>query len=127
MIVGNKITKIEASRDKDEARTGLNFKINVKDAKISSKRLEIYYDYLAEYTDGVGAIRMEGVLAAEEDKALMDKIKKEWEDGKRLPQDYAEVVLNAINYFGGINGVLASRIVNLSPPLVPPRFSLKKE
>ena len=70
---------------------------------------------------------MEGTITAEEEKALLDQIKKEWADKQRLPQEYAEVIINAINYFGGINGVLAARVVNLSPPLVPPRFSLKKK
>ncbi|MBN2122062.1 hypothetical protein JW721_03325 [Candidatus Micrarchaeota archaeon] len=127
MIVGNRITKVEASRDKPDPRKGLNFKINVKDAKITAKKVEIAYEYVAEYTEGVGIIRMDGVITAEEEKALLDKIKKEWTDNKRLPQEYAEVIINAINYFGSVNGVLASRIVNLSPPLVPPRFSLSKK
>lgn len=127
MIVGNRITKVEASRDSQEPRKGLNFKINVKDAKITAKKVEISYEYVADYTEGIGKITMEGVLTAEEEKALLDKIKKEWNDNKRLPQDYAEVIINAINYFGSVNGVLASRIVNLSPPLVPPRFSLSKK
>lgn len=127
MIVGNRITKVEASRDSTAPRKGLNFKINVKDAKITAKKVDITYEYIAEYTEGVGNIRMDGVLTAEEEKALLDKIKKEWTDNKRLPEDYAEVIINAINYFGSVNGVLASRIVNLSPPLVPPRFSLTKK
>lgn len=127
MIVGNRITRVEASRDNTEPRKGLNFKINVKDAKVSAKRVDVTYEYVAEYTEGVGQIKMDGVLTAEEDKALLDKIKKEWSDNKRLPEDYAEVIINAINYFGSVNGVLASRIVNLSPPLVPPRFSLTKK
>jgi hypothetical protein len=127
LIVGNRITRVEASRDNTEPRKGLNFKINVKDAKVSAKRVDVTYEYVAEYTEGVGQIKMDGVLTAEEDKALLDKIKKEWSDNKRLPEDYAEVIINAINYFGSVNGVLASRIVNLSPPLVPPRFSLTKK
>jgi hypothetical protein len=127
LIVGNRITRVEASRDNTEPRKGLNFKINVKDAKISAKKVDIAYEYIAEYTEGVGLIKMEGVMTAEEEKSLLEKIKKEWSDNKRLPEDYAEVIINAINYFGGINGVLASRIVNLSPPLIPPRFSLSKK
>jgi len=70
---------------------------------------------------------MEGVITAEEDKKLLDEIKKEWANTQRLPQSYAEVILNAINYFGGVNGVLAARVVNLSPPIMPPRFSLTKK
>jgi hypothetical protein len=127
LIVGNRITKLEAAREKEEPRKGLSFKINVRDAKVSGKKVDVSYDYSADYTEGVGYIRMEGVITAEEDKALLDQIKKEWADKKRLPQEYAEVILNAINYFGGVNGVLASRVVNLSPPIVPPRFSLKKK
>jgi len=127
LIVGNRVTKIEAAREKQEPRKGLNFKINIKDAKVTAKRVDITYEYTADYTEGVGHIRMEGVVTAEEEKALLDEIKKEWADKQRLPQSYAEIILNAINYFGGVNGVLAARVVNLSPPIVPPRFSLTKK
>jgi hypothetical protein len=127
LIVGNRVTKIEAAREKQEPRKGLNFKINVKDAKVTGKRVDITYEYSAVYTEDVGYIRMEGVITAEEDKKLLDEIKNEWAEKQRLPQSYAEVILNAINYFGGVNGVLAARVVNLSPPIVPPRFSLSKK
>ena len=127
LIVGNRVTRIEATRDKRESRKGLNFKINIKDVVVNTKKIEITYDYTAEYTEDVGHITMEGVITAEEQKSLLDEVKKEWADKKKLPESYAEVILNAINYFGGINGVLAARIVNLSPPIVPPRFTLSKK
>ncbi len=127
MIVGNKVTRIEAAREKQEPRKGLNFKINIKDVNIAAKRVDITYEYTAEYTEGIGHITLEGVMPAEEEKALLNEIKKEWAEKKKLPQNYAEVILNAINYFSGINGVLAARIVNLSPPIVPPRFTLTKK
>ena len=127
MIVGNRVTKVSASRDKSEPRKGLNFKINIQDVKVTGKKVEITYDYEAEYTEGVGSIKIEGLMFAEEEKALCDEVKKEWSESKKLPQTYAEVILNAINYFGGVNGVLAARIVNLSPPIVPPKFTLSKK
>lgn len=127
MIVGNRIDKIEAAREKVEPRKGLNFKINIKDVKVSGKKLDMAYNYEAEYTEGIGYIKFEGTITAEEDKALVDEVKKEWADKKRLPQKYAEIVLNAINYFGGINGVFVSRVINLSPPIMPPRFTLSKK
>lgn len=127
MIVGNRIDKIEAVREKLEPRKGLNFKINIKDVKVSGKKLDMAYNYEAEYTEGIGYIKFEGTITAEEEKALVDEVKKEWADKKRLPQNYAEVVLNAINYFGGINGVFVSRVINLSPPIMPPRFTLSKK
>ena len=127
LIVGNRIDKVEAAREKPEPRKGLNFKINITDVKVSGKKAEISYQYEAEYTEGVGYIKMEGTVIAEEEKALIDQVKKEWADSKKLPQEYAEVVLNAINYFGGINGVFVSRVINLSPPIMPPRFTLSKK
>ena len=76
MIVGNRINKIEAAREKQDPRKGLNFKINLKDAKVSAKRVDISYEYTADYTEGVGYIKMEGTITAEEEKALLDQIKK---------------------------------------------------
>ena len=47
-----------------------------------------------------------------------------WEKEKKLPDAFAEVILNAINYACGTNGVFVARPVNLSPPIVPPKIQL---
>lgn len=127
MIVGNKVTKVEAARLKDEPRKGLSFKVNMRDVKIKGKQIEISYEYVAEYTEGIGYVKMEGVILAEEEKGVLDGIKKEWADNKRLPKDYMEIVLNAVTYFGGVNGVFVSRVVGLSPPIVPPRYTINEK
>jgi len=70
---------------------------------------------------------MKGVIIAKEDAKLTREITEKWEKEKKLHDGFAEIILNAINYACGTNGVFVVRPVNLSPPIVPPRIQLSSE
>ena len=72
----------------------------------------------------VGVLRMSGSLLSHEDAKMAKEINDGWAKDKRLPDSFSELVLNAINFTCGTNGVLVVRPVNLAPPMVPPRISL---
>ena len=72
----------------------------------------------------VGVLRMSGALLSHEDAKMAKEIHDGWARDKRLPDSFSELVLNAINFTCGTNGVLVVRPVNLAPPMVPPRISL---
>ena len=72
----------------------------------------------------VGVLRMKGALLSHEDAKLAKDIAAGWEADRKLPDQFSELVLNAINFTCGTNGVLVVRPVNLAPPMVPPRISL---
>lgn len=124
MIKGGKIQSVEAKREKEGPTKGLNINIGINDVKVKGSMLTIKYTYTANYEEGVGHLKIDGEIYAEEDKAK--DIVKEWEDTKNLPKDFAEIVLNTVNYTCGTNGTLVVRTVNLSPPMIPPRIALAK-
>ena len=72
----------------------------------------------------VGVLRMKGSLLSHEEAKLAKDIHSGWEADRKLPDAFSELVLNAINFTCGTNGVLVVRPVNLAPPMVPPRISL---
>ena len=72
----------------------------------------------------VGVLRMSGALLSHEDAKTAKDISAGWTADRRLPDAFSELVLNAINFTCGTNGVLVVRPVNLAPPMVPPRISL---
>ena len=59
-----------------------------------------------------------------EEAKLAKEISSGWTADRKLPDQFSELVLNAINFTCGTNGVLVVRPVNLAPPMVPPRISL---
>jgi len=124
MITGIKITQVEARRDKDEDMTGLNVNIGLDAVVQKGAEVEISFNYSVTYTEGVGEIKMKGAITSREDAKLTKDIVSRWEKDKKLPDNYAEIILNAINYACGTNGVFVARPVNLSPPIVPPKIQL---
>lgn len=124
MITGIKITKAEASRTKDDEVSGLNINIGVDSLSVKGTEITVEFSYAASYLEGVGELKMKGTLTAKEDAKLAKEVSDRWGKDKRLPDAYAELVLNAINYACGTNGTLVVRAVNLSPPIVPPRIQL---
>jgi len=127
MITGIKITQAEARRDKDEDMTGLNVNIGLDSVTQKGGELEIAFNYSVIYTEGVGEIKMKGTITSKEDAKLTREITAKWEKEKKLPDGFAEIILNAINYACGTNGVFIARPVNLSPPIVPPKIQLGQQ
>ena len=124
MITGIRISKVEAHRDKEEEISGINVNIGIDAVSVKSGEIMITFNYAADYQEGVGALKMNGHIIAKEDAKLTKDVESSLEKEKRRPDDFAELVLNAINYTCGTNGTLVVRPVNLSPPIVPPRIQL---
>ena len=126
MITGIRIDKVEASRDKNEDVKGLDVNIGIDEVKMTGQEAEIKFTYTATYQEGVGILKMNGALLAHEDEKTAKEIEASWKKDKRLPDDFSEMVLNAVNFTCGTNGVLVVRPVNLAPPMIPPRIQLRQ-
>lgn len=124
MITGIKIGKVEARRDKDDEVAGLNINIGVESVSAKAGEITIAFSYSASYLEGVGELKMTGTVTSKEDAKLTKEITDRWEKDKKLPENYAEIILNAVNYACGTNGTLVVRAINLAPPIVPPRIQL---
>lgn len=126
MITGGKIVSVEAKRDKDDPVTGLSINIGLDDLKVKGEDVEIAYTYTVSYAKDVGTLKICGVLYAKEASKKAAEISKSWKDSRRLPNDFAEIVLNTINFTCGTNGTLVVRPINLSPPMIPPKIEIAK-
>ncbi len=127
MIVGGKIERVEAEKKKDGKIEGLKIDIKIDDVKVKDENVEIKYTYTAEYAKGMGEIKISGVLYAKEDEKVAKEISESWNKDKKnrtIPKSYASSLLSAINYTGSANGTLVARVLNLSPPLVPPKLQV---
>ncbi len=127
MIVGERILEVSGSKSPDAKMKGLGINISIDDVKVNGESVEIKYVYNANYEDKLGNIKIKGVLLTKEEKKLCKSISEEWKKSKKIPTDYAEMVLRAINYSGSANGTLLARVLNLTAPLIPPRIQLRKK
>ncbi len=126
MIVGERILEVSGNRVPKSNIKGLNINISLEDVKLSDETVEITYVYNADYLENVGNIKIKGVLVAKEDPKLSKDIADSWKKSKKVPDDYATVVLSAVNYSGSANGTLLARVLGLTAPLIPPKIQLSK-
>ncbi|MCX8162949.1 MAG: hypothetical protein N3D10_00125 [Candidatus Micrarchaeota archaeon] len=127
MITGIRIDSVEAAREKNDDIVGLDVNIGIDEIKVNSNQIEIKFNYQVSYKEKIGYLKMKGVIYTQEEAKKAKEIEKSWTEQKRLPDDFSEMILNAINFTCGTNGVLVVRPVNLAPPMMPPKIQLKKE
>jgi len=126
-ITGLRITAAEVTREKNEVPKGIGINMSINAVRQDGDQAEIVFTYRAEYTENVGLLRLEGVMNIKpENKKKLDEIIKGWKDKKKLDDDIAEEILNNINFACGAHGTLMARVVNLQPPMMPPRIKLDK-
>ncbi len=126
MITGIRIDSVEAKRSSNEEIRGLDVNIGIDNVKTAGQEIEVAFTYNVAYRETVGYLKMSGSLLSHEDAKLSKEISDSWAKDKKLPDTYSELVLNAINFTCGTNGVLVVRPVNLAPPMVPPRIEIAK-
>jgi hypothetical protein len=126
MIVGERILEVSGNRVPKEAIKGLNINIQLDGVEKAKDNIEIAYTYIADYKEAVGQIKIKGLLIAKEEEKLAKEIVDKWKKEKKIPDDYATVVLSAVNYSGSANGTLLARVLGLTAPLIPPKIQLSK-
>jgi len=126
MIVNSRVNKIEATREKDGPGKGLKIKIDIKDVGGKGEDVDVGYEFTAEYVEDVGKIFLAGEITDRVEKKAADEARKMWKEKKEISPEYKLSLLNSINYVASIEGVLASKIVRLPPPIAPPRLTKKE-
>ena len=126
MIVGERILEVSGNKVPKSAIKGLNINISLEDVKLAEENVEITYVYTANYQDDVGQIKIKGILLAKEEPKLSKDIADTWKKSKKVPDEYATVVLSAVNYSGSANGTLLARVLGLTAPLIPPKIQLSR-
>jgi hypothetical protein len=127
MIVGERILEVNGNKALNANISGLSINISLENVeKATDGNLEITYAYTVNYETGIGAMKIKGVLIAQENDSVSKSVLDSWKAGKKLPDDYATMVLSAVNYSGSANGTLVARVLGLTAPLIPPRIQLPK-
>jgi hypothetical protein len=127
MIVGERILEVSGNKVPKTSIKGLSINISLEDVKLADGNLEIAYAYTANYEESAGQIKIRGVLLAKEEDKVSKEVVDTWKKGKKIPDDYASVVLSAVNYSGSANGTLLARVLGLTAPLIPPRIQLSQK
>jgi hypothetical protein len=126
MIVGERILEVSGMRVPKTSIKGLSINISLEDVKMAEENVEVTYVYTADYQETAGQIKIKGIILAKEEAKRAKEIVDSWKKSKKVPDDYATVVLSAVNYSGSANGTLMARVLGLTAPLIPPKIQLSR-
>jgi hypothetical protein len=120
---GVQIDYVEAKREKEAVGAKIDINIDVDDVRANGEDIIVHFNYIANY-EGVGFLKVGGVVYARDTAASAKKLEATWKAERKFPQEFAQPMLNLINFSAGVNSVLVAKAVNLVPPLMPQRIEM---
>ncbi len=131
MITGLTVSSVSANRPTNEAITNMKFNINFDNVKVENGNVEVSYTFTTDYqgsdNKSVGDLKIIGKVMAKEDKKVADEISKTWQEKKTIPIDFAEDVINLLNFECGSRGTLLAWSIGLVAPLPLSRAKLEQQ
>ena len=123
MIVNGTIENVQAQRLANGPIAGLSVDVRITEIRPSGPELlEAAFRYEATYEKGLGLLAMNGrLLVRPADATERTLVLQTWNSKKQIPAGFAQEVTNAAHYLCTINAPLATRIVDLAPPIPPMR------
>ncbi len=122
MITAVDVTRIEANRTNKELISNMKFNINFDDVKVNNENVEVAFTFTAIY-DGaqaakeIGKLTIAGNILAKETKKDAEAIEKKWSSAKTLPLEFAENVINMLNFECAARGTLVAYSMGFVAPL----------
>lgn len=133
MITGVEVSKIEAKRELSEAITNMKFNINFENVKAMQESVDVGFTFTAIYEGGtasktnkVGELVISGSVMAKESKKEIENIETTWKNKKTLPLDFAEDIINLLNFECGARGTLVAYSMGFAAPLPISRAKLQE-
>jgi hypothetical protein len=128
-IVKINLHKLAAERNLDSVggQIKINNNVSLKNLEdlafdIEGKKgLKFTFSFTCNYEPDLGKIEVEGQVLFVDTATKVAEIKKEWEQGKKIPMDVMEQVVNAALHKGNIEAIKISEEVNLPSPLPLPK------
>lgn len=124
-FTGVKFDYVEAKKEKDGPVSGLNININVDEVKAAGDVLLLEFTYTVNYSQDMGYIKIRGSAYFRDATEKVSEIEENWKETKKLPNEIIQPLLNVVNYSASVNGIFVARVLNLAPPIVPPKIELK--
>ena len=121
MITGVDIQRVEAKRESNEFIGNMKFNINFETVKVSQENVTVGFTFSAIYEGNkaakVGELTLEGNIVAKETKKDAEEIESTWKSKKTLPLQFAEDVINLLNFECGARGTLVAYSIGFAAPL----------
>jgi hypothetical protein len=116
--------KIEAERRNRNLAKNMDISVDVPDLRRGKEGIEASYSFTASYP-GVGFLRMSGTVMIDDTPDNLARIMEKWNKERTIDKELGRELVNLITYVSSVNGVLISKTMNFTPPLMPPNLTME--
>lgn len=119
-VTSGRIVSVDLKRHKFDPPLGININVATDTIDAKGEEITVGYTFTANYADSVAELKIKGIITLKEDAKKAKDIVKSWKDSeeKKLPDDFAEVLMNAITYTCAVNGTFFTQPMGLNAPMV---------
>lgn len=114
------LNRIEATRNNRKVPSSMDIAVNVPNLTRVAEGIEAEYTFTATYKPGVGHLSMRGTLIMVDSRKNLDSMMSRWEKSRTVEENIVRQISSLITYVSSVNGVLISKAMNLTPPIMPP-------
>jgi hypothetical protein len=132
MITEVNIKEIEAKRAHKDLIANMKFNINFDDVKVDKDNVSVDFTFTTDYegqegSKNIGKLEIKGNIVSKESKKDADEIVSMWKEKKTLPINFAEDVINMLNFECGSRGTLVAYSMGFVAPLPLSRARLQEK
>jgi len=132
MITEVNIKEIEAKRVHKDLIANMKFNINFDDVKVDKENVSVDFTFTTDYegqesSKNIGKLEIKGNIVSKESKKETDEIVSMWKEKKTLPINFAEDVINMLNFECGSRGTLVAYSMGFVAPLPLSRARLQEK
>jgi len=119
-----RIIGVDALKKKDTPITGLELNVEIEDVKQNKNFLEIWFVYRVIYKEDVGHITLKGILLLQSEEESLRRAADFYRKNNYFDSPWAENIANNINFKCSTEAIFPSKMIDLPPPIMPPRISM---
>ena len=132
MITEVNIREIEAKRVHKDLIANMKFNINFDDVKVDKESVSVDFTFTTDYegqesSKNIGKLEIKGNIISKENKKDADEIVSMWKEKKTLPINFAEDIINMLNFECGSRGTLVAYSMGFVAPLPLSRARLQEK
>ena len=132
MITEVNIQRVEAKREHKDLIANMKFNINFDEVKVDKENVNVEFTFTTDYegqegSKNIGRLETKGNIVSKESKKDTEEIVSMWKDKKTLPINFAEDVINMLNFECGSRGTLVAYSMGFVAPLPLSRARLQEK
>ncbi|GEM_PF-3420641 len=91
--------------------------IKFNGAEFAKTEMSLRFSWSVIYSPNIGYITLEGRLQYSDTQARIAKLQAGWADGKSVPAEFVQEIINGINHYCTVNSAVVLKAFDIAPPI----------